>query len=184
MRNKPKILVMAGALIIVLVSAGIHISNQVSHFPNQFGISLLDQDKGAPVLGVTKLLEAIEGESGSLQSNQDSNAKTGSLKVSETNPQADTSQNGNENLINHVQNKIGQPIAKKDVLIAGLILMRKLSAEDISYLSRVAMKDSYSQEDYRKSQEILLKKLSADDINTLKKLGKKYGSEVKILSQN
>lgn len=182
MKYKPGLMIIIGVFIIVMVSAGIYLNKQLSHL-SQSGISLLDQDKGGSDCA-TELLETPEDISQSVQDNGNSAAKAGSSKVSQNSPQAYTGQTSNENLVTHVQKKIGQPIEKKDVLIAGLILMRKLSTEDISYLSKVAMKDSYSQEDYRKSQEILLQKLSADDIAALKKLGRKYGSEVKILNQN
>lgn len=83
-----------------------------------------------------------------------------------------------------LQEKVGQPIAKLDLLKGSIILMQKLSPEEIKYLSQVAKKDSYTPEEYARSKEILMNKLDNEDINMLKKIGKKYGSDLKILDQN
>lgn len=181
MKNKPKLLVITGLLTIVLFGAGIYINHQLSQLSNLSGLSLLDPNSGETDYSKTGSSTSSEGKIESIEGYE--NLETGSSKVSQNTSKV-TSQVQNKNLVSHVQEKIGRPIAKKDILTAGIIIMRKLNAEDISYLSKVAMKDSYSQEDYRRAREILANKLSADDINTLNKLCGKYGSKITIPNQN
>ncbi|MEN6327327.1 MAG: hypothetical protein ABFD18_14140 [Syntrophomonas sp.] len=184
MKSKPKLIILMGVFISLLVSTGIYMNYRLDHFLNQSGMLLQNKDSGASAYSETELPAVPQEKRGFAKESGNFATKTGTLSETNNNPQLDANKPANETLVTHVQKKIGQPIEKKDLLTAGVILMRKLSAKDISYLSKVAMKDSYSQEDYRESQKILLKRLSPNDINTLKKLGKKYGSELKILNTN
>ncbi|MEN6463197.1 MAG: hypothetical protein ABFC94_17745 [Syntrophomonas sp.] len=184
MKSKPKLIIMIGVFISLLVSTGIYMNYRLDHFLDQSGMLLQNKDSGTSTYSDTKLPIAPQDKSGFTKESGNITVKTGATSETNNNPQLDSNKPANETLVTHVQKKIGQPIEKKDLLTAGVILMRKLSAKDISYLSKVAMKDSYSQEDYRESQKILLKRLSPNDVNTLKKLGKKYGSELKILNPN
>jgi hypothetical protein len=183
-KNKPKLIVIVGVFIIFILGAGIYLNYQLTHTLNQSDRVL--QNKNSRISSSqTRLSNASQIKSGFDKISGILEAKTDTPSQSNhNNVQLNLNRPANETLVTHVQNKIGQNIEKKDILMAGLILMRKLNKEDISYLSKVAMKDSYSQEDYRKSQEILLNKLSTNEINVLKKLGKKYGSELKILDLN
>jgi len=151
---------------------------------NQSGSLLLGKDDGISN-STTNLSEYSLDQNGITKKNGKLAAQTGSQSTTnQNNSQLDPSKACNAILAAEAEKKIGQPIEKIDVLKAGVILMRKLSTEDISYLSKVARKGSYSQEEYQHSQEILLSSLSVEDINALKKLGKKYGSELKILNPN
>ena len=166
-----------GLFIVVLVSCGLYLN---------YKLDVLLQPPGSFLAGnypgnLTGNEAVLQGENGITKRRGPAAAKAG-IK-SEAKPD-NTQLDSNENLVNDVQNKVGQPVDKIDLLKASMIIMRKLSAEEISYLSKVAMKDAYSQEDYQQSQEILLNKLSAEDINALKKLGKKYGKDFEILNPN
>ena len=80
-----------------------------------------------------------------------------------------------------VQEKLDRPLEKKDLLKAGLIILRKLDKEEINYLYRVGTQDSCTREELRRVREILLGKLSPQEISTLKEIGAKYGKQLRIL---
>jgi len=181
MKPKAKITLMIGLFIIILVSSGIYLNNKLDPLLQQPGGFWLGQD----VIGSndSDTSSSVDQESESTEGNEKAGVKAGVQSAAKSNnSQLNSSRTGNESLVTDLQKKVGQPIEKIDLLKASMILMRKLSAEDISYLSKVAMQNSYSQEDYQHSQEILVNRLSADDINTLKKLGEKYGKDLKILN--
>jgi hypothetical protein len=83
-----------------------------------------------------------------------------------------------------VQKKVDRPVEKEDLVRAGLIILRKLNTEEISYLYRVGRQDSCTREELIRSREILLNKLSEDDIRTLRTIGAKYGKPLRILDPN
>ena len=80
-----------------------------------------------------------------------------------------------------MQEKLDRPLEKKDLLKAGLIILRKLDKEEINYLYRVGTQDSCTREELRRVREILLGKLSPQEISTLKEIGAKYGKQLRIL---
>lgn len=181
MQAKIKNTIIFGLLIIVVVSCGIFMN---------YKLDLLMQQSG-DILAANYPENLINNEAAPRGENKftaESSAAEAKNKIQSpakpVNNHLDSSRAGSKNLINDVQKKVGQPVEKLDIIKASVIIMSKLSAEDISYLTKVAMKDSYTQEDYQHSQEILLKKLSAEDIDTLKKLGEKYGKDLKILYTN
>ena len=184
MKPKARITIIIGLFIIILVSSGMYLNNKLDHLLQLPGIAWLGQDATGSINSESKL-PSVHQESGITEESGKSGIKAGVQSAAKSNhSQLDLSSTGNESLVTDLQNKVGQPIEKIDMLKASMILMRKLSAEDISYLSKVAMMNSYNQEDYQHSQEILLNKLSTEDINTLKKLGRKYGKELNILDPN
>ena len=89
----------------------------------------------------------------------------------------------NSDIASDVVNKIGRPIEKGDLIKAGLIILRRLNGEEISYLYHVGRKSSFSNEERGQVRKILLSKLNRDDIVTLQALGKKYGRSLSILDQ-
>lgn len=178
---KVRNIIIIGMFIIVIVSCGIFINYELDILLQQPGRIMT----GNNALNLADNEAVLQGENGITgRTNQTSAKADVQYKANIDNTMLDSSSAGNKSLVNDLQIKAGQPIDKIDVLKASVILMRKLSAEDISYLSSVALKDSYSQEDYQQSQEILLNKLSVEDINTLKTLGRKYGNELIILNSN
>lgn len=185
MKSKRRLAIIAGVLIFIISGTGIYVNYQLNHALDQTGIFLQDKDSGAAGSSETKLAEVFGDESGFLNGSEKPAAKTkNSSAASDNNAQLDSSRSKNEIQVADIQKKVGKPIAKQDILKAGLILVRKLSPEELRYLKNVAMQNSYSREEYLQSQKILLNNLSKDDINTLKKLGKKYGSDLEILSPN
>lgn len=86
-------------------------------------------------------------------------------------------------ILDSVQNQINRPVEKADVLKAGMIVMRKLSSEEISYLYNLGTKSKRTPEEMAQAKEILTSKLSAEDIETLYNMGLKYGKKMDFLKQ-
>jgi hypothetical protein len=167
---KRRILIILGFIVVGLAGTGIYLNYQLDHLLNQPGVlSALENDTTS----------APDGNQAGVGSNTASPGGSGSQAgVSQPNSGSSVQ----KDLVSDIENKVGQPVAKQDLLKAGVILMRRLNAEDIRYLKNVALQGSYSPEEYRHAQEILLDRLSGEDINALKKLGAKYGNDLKILN--
>lgn len=166
----------SGIPILLLVSSGIFINYKMNHLLNQSGSLLLGKDRDTFTNSQTTVPAAPQDESGIAKENVKLPSKSGAKSAANhSNPQLESISSSKGIKVSDIEKRIGQPIEKQDILKAGLILMRKFSAEDIRYLKKVAMQDSCSREEYQRSQEIILNRLSVEDINTLKKLGENTG---------
>lgn len=83
-----------------------------------------------------------------------------------------------------VQQQIDKPIAKKDLLKAGSVILRKLSWEEITFLYQSGSKDARTADEQKEIRRILLDKLTPEDVQTLLELGTKYGKTLNILDPN
>jgi hypothetical protein len=81
-----------------------------------------------------------------------------------------------------VEQKLGQPVDKKDLVKAGMIVMRKLTWDEITFLYNAGNKPKQSPEELRQAREILKAKLTAEELATLMELGGKYGQSLKFLN--
>lgn len=174
MKRKPRLLVLVAIFVIVLASSAIYANYRMNNLLNQSG--LLSPGQASAVSPTASSVDSPG------QDNRSTNVSSGSQETKSGKVQPYSTQAGNNIVINNIQKKVSQPIAKKDLLTAGIIIVRKLDPDEISYLKNLALKGSCSPEEYKRSQEILTNKLSADDINTLKELGKKYGNNMSILN--
>lgn len=83
-----------------------------------------------------------------------------------------------------VEQQLDQPVDKKDLLKAGMLIIHKLSWDEISYLYEMGNKESRTVEEEKKIRETLLKKLTPEDVQVLRELGSKYGKKLDILDSN
>lgn len=179
MQRIQKIFIIIGLFIIILISVGICLNTYINHILltlKQSSISLPDE-------GGKNYLEAeadFPVEAGKeCPMNETASAD---LEIDNSNyPGIDMGYSEKEAIVNDVQQKINRPIEKTDLIKAGVIILRKLNAEEINYLYKLGQKDSFNRKEYLQARGILLKKLSAEDINTLRELGQKYGKELNIL---
>ncbi len=81
-----------------------------------------------------------------------------------------------------VQDKLNRPPAKKDLLKAGLIILRKFNREEIEYLYRVGTRGNCTKEELQRIREIILDTLTPQEIDTLREIGAKYGKELRFLA--
>ncbi|MGE5458878.1 MAG: hypothetical protein ACM3NJ_00350 [Methanobacterium sp.] len=186
MKTKQKIFVAVGLLIIIVVSAGIYINYQLDHLVASLskpGILFTDVDYNPP----TDEVGADASDNGTNTSGEPTDVKNGTASVNTPsgNASSGTVQNNDQgDIVNGVQNKLNRPLEKKDVLKAGLIIIRRLNSSEISFLFRVGSKNSYTQEEFDQVRSILRTKLTNEDIAVLKELGRKYGKELRVLDEN
>lgn len=183
MKFKAKLGIVIGCCIIIVLSSGIYLNYKLDNLLQQSGSLLLGQDIISS--GDSSNIASAEQESKTAEKSGKAGVKTSlQTETSANQSQLNLSVADKQNLVSDIEDKVGQPIAKIDLLKVSIIAMRNLSAEDISYLSKMALQKSYSQEDYQQSREILIENLSAEDINTIQQIGKKYGKELNILYTN
>lgn len=172
MKRKQWVFVLVGVLIITLLSVGFYVNYQLDHLVaslNKPGLIFVETDQSdtpAP-----NQQDSSPGSSGN-----SSSADTEYLNKATPSPGSD--------IASDVQLKVNRPIEKKDMLRAGLIILRRLDADEISYLYTVGSKDSYTREELVQVRQILLGKLSSHEIKTLRELGAKYGKSLRILDPN
>ncbi len=82
---------------------------------------------------------------------------------------------------------VGKDIAVSDYILAGTILLGKLSPSEIKYIFSVASDGMYMKapiEEIKRIQGIVFSKLSDDDLQVLMQIGRKYGRKMYILDKN
>lgn len=176
-RNTRKKLVVC--LMIMLISSGVYYSRELDLGEKLPALIFEKQTAGiSAAISKTNADQPENQESKSRQtlSDNENQQKSGSTPI---NP----GKSNDANLETELEQKAGQPIAKMDILKVSLVLIRKLSPEDIQYLRQAAQKDAYTREDYERSREII-NKLSVEDISMLKEIGKKYGKDLKFINQS
>jgi len=89
----------------------------------------------------------------------------------------------NTEIVGSVQQQVDKPIEKSDLLEAGLIVIRKLSPDEINFMFGFS-DNSYTTEELTEVRKVLLSKLNDKDIKTLRSLGQKYGKKLDILDPN
>jgi hypothetical protein len=88
---------------------------------------------------------------------------------------------GKDDIVSGVQQQVSRPIEKKDLLKAGLIIIRKLSWEEIEYMYEVGTKASISSAELKEVHRILSSRLSEEEIQVMMELGRKYGKDLEFL---
>ncbi len=110
---------------------------------------------------------------------------TASPNTSGTNassPSGQTVQPSTQDIALGVEQRLGRPVEKKDLLEAGMIIMRKLNWDEITFLYNTGSKSKPSPAEIQQARAILKNKLSSDDLATLKALGDKYGHGLNFLN--
>ncbi|MEN6324958.1 MAG: hypothetical protein ABFD18_01925 [Syntrophomonas sp.] len=184
MKRIQKIFIIIGIFVIILVSGFICINNYMNHLVTQMNHSniLLEEESGAFLDSEDKLPADVQDKDPITDGTARPPVKNEvPSPKSYNNQQINTERPGNKTIANDVQKKISRPIEKKDLVKAGVIILRKLNSEEINYLYKIGKKDNYSREEYSHARDILLNKLSSEDIDTLRELGMKYGKDLNIL---
>ena len=87
-----------------------------------------------------------------------------------------------DDIITGVQEKIDRPVDKKDLVKAGMIILRRLNWSEIEYLYKAGSKEQMSDEELRKIHQVLRSSLTADEIKVMQDLARKYGKDLDFLS--
>ncbi len=89
---------------------------------------------------------------------------------------------GRNDIISGVQKQIEQPIDKKDLVKAGMIVLRRLDWSEIEYLYRTGSKAEISDAELKKIHKVLRSRLNSDEIKVMQELAHKYGKDLGFLS--
>lgn len=85
-----------------------------------------------------------------------------------------------EQVITNINEQISKPIEKKDMLSVGVVLMRKLSRDEINWLYQVGTSGNPKAEDLKKAKDLLQTRLSNDELKSFEAMAAKYGKNVKL----
>jgi len=190
LKRKEKIFIVIGVLLTVSVCGGLYVNHQLNRLvsalsrPGLLFVSPDDsfqQNEGLP--GRTGIVDPADETA--LPENKNSEVTQSAPGPGVPAPgvalEDRTGGPSDYEIAAAVQKKIDHPLEKKDLLKAGLLILRKLDSEEIGYLYRVGTKDSYTKEELHRARQILLGKLSPQEIGTLKEIGAKYGKQLRIL---
>ncbi len=167
MKKIEKLFIVAGLVIILLVSGGIYMNNKLNRlFDNAAFIGVI-LSEASPVKEEAVVESSPDEETGSTQTRPDYN----------TTPRPSVSAEDllhDEDIEAIIQTKLDKPIERKDKVKVALILIRNLSADDITYFYDL-ITTGYTKEDIRKVRAILSANLNAEDMEVLRSMTVKYG---------
>ena len=195
--------ILIGVLINVLLAGGIYVNHrldQVVQSLNRPGLLFSDgqlQHPGAGEAGSGDVAQRLDDDIYWNGSWENGAGQSGSGTGAGVGPGAGTDAQGggqpsggkgdglkqpsNTQIADDVAAQVGRPIEKADMIKAGLIVLKRLNGEEISYLYQVGRKGSMTATERVKVKKILSGKLTSDDAATLKALGKKYGKNLTVL---
>lgn len=84
-------------------------------------------------------------------------------------------------VLSSAERYVGRQVERRDVLIAGNIIISRFSWGEINYLYQAGSNGLNSKQEARQVRDLLLSRLSGGDIATLTSIGNKYGLSLKIL---
>jgi len=177
-RKKKNIFITVGILFNILLCAGIFINYEMNKVVDKMNTVLLKDysaELAPDVSGTGSQVSADDPEVLDWRNYHPDNSLNGVPGGNTTPSKTDIMQG--------VEGKLKQPVEKKDLLKAGMIIMRKLDAQEINYLYGLGTKDKRTAEDIKQAKKILQDKLTAEDLNVLYELGLKYGKKLSFLKQ-
>lgn len=171
MKGIEKVFISVGLLAIIIVSGVVYVNSKVDkvlEHPGRLGVLLTAID---PVEN-----PAVPEEDIKTLETVPENPAGGQVSVSPEKPQPSASDLVfDDNIEAMIQNRLDKPIERKDKIKVALILLKRLSTEEIIYFYDLITLGEYSDKDIRRAQNILADKLNDDEIATLKSMTKKYG---------
>ncbi|MDD3890177.1 MAG: hypothetical protein PHR65_09710 [Syntrophomonadaceae bacterium] len=187
MKKKYKVFIAVGIMVNVVLCLGLYVNHKLDNMVASLNRSGFISTEGlsqpsdlAPDPSVS-----LPGNSGSV-GNSGGNGYTYTPETPETpepseTPSAPNTQPSQLDITSGVQQKLGQPVEKKDLIEAGMIIMRRLNWDEITFLYNAGKKSEQTPEEVQQAREILRAKLTAEELATLKALGSKYGQSLRFL---
>jgi len=181
MQKKYKVFIAVGILLNVILCLGIWANYKLDSIVaslNKPGVLYRDNyvQPGEPASS------ALPGTSAQSGGNASSNTSGTIAPSNASSPSGQTIQPSTQDIALGVEQKLGRPVEKKDLLEAGMIIMSKLNWDEITFLYNVGSKSKPSSEEIQQARAILKNKLSSDELATLKALGGKYGHGLNFLN--
>jgi len=181
MRRKKRIFITVGILINVLLCLGLYVNYKLDHIVaglNKPGVTYKDTLPDDSANG-----SSADRPSSSVTSPGKNGTSTpGTSTPSNSSSPGKIAQPSTQDITNGVQQKLGQPVEKKDLIKGGMIIMRKLNWDEITFLYNAGSKAQPSPEELKQAREILKGKLSTEELATLQALGGKYGQSLNFLN--
>ena len=87
-----------------------------------------------------------------------------------------------ENIARDVQARVNRPVEKTDMLRVGLMLIKRLDRNEITYLYNVGKKGTYTPAEVSKTRQILTTKLTEHDMKMLQEMAEKYDQPLFFLN--
>ncbi len=182
MRRKYKVFIVIGVLVNVVLCLGLYVNYKLDNLVAGLNVpGVLFRDVASPLPGdITS--ESPDGNPSTVKPGEGGTVSPG-VHVAPGQAPAGTAgtKPANTDIANSVLDKVNQPVEKSDLVKAGLVILKRLSSEEISYLYRVGNSKHQTHDELVRTREILLTKLSPEDIEVLQALGKKYGKDLRIL---
>ncbi len=177
MQKKYKAFIAVGILLNVILCLGIWANYKLDRIVaglNKPGV-LFSDNYVQPGESASSALPGSSAQSGGTASSNTSGTNASSSS-------GQTVQPSTQDIAIGVEQRLGRPIEKKDLLEAGMIIMRKLNWDEITFLYNTGSKSKPSPAEIQQARAILKNKLSSDELTTLKALGDKYGHGLNFLN--
>jgi len=184
MKRKYKVFIAIGILLNVLLCLGLYVNNRLDHMvTGLYGPRVISKDNSIqPGELTTDSSAAIpNGSTASPGGNRTSTPGASTPNNNSSSPGTITPPS-KQDIATGVEQKLGQPVEKKDLMKAGMIIMRRLNWDEITFLYNAGSKSQQSPAELMQAREILKGKLSAEELATLQALGGKYGQSLKFLN--
>ncbi len=185
MKRKYKVFIAVGIVLNLVICLGLYVNYRLDHLVaglNRPGV--LYRDKASqPEEYANDSSLALPGSSAQSPGTKTS---TNTLKLPTPSPGSlapeQISPPSKQDIANGVEQKLGRPVEKKDLIAAGMIVMHKLNWDEITFLYNAGSKSNPSPEELKQAREILKAKLSQEELATLKAMGGKYGQGLNFLN--
>lgn len=181
MKFKQKVFIVISMLLILGVSGAIYVNYKLDNLVarlNQPGVMYRETETPGSNAGG----DVVSGsESGKTGSNSQTGVPGAPDGESGSSAGVSNSRPTNDDIVKGAASKANRPVEKGDLIKAGLIIIRRLDADEISYMYEVGMKEHQSAEDLAQVRKILKKKLTPEEIDEMQYLGEKYGRSLKFL---
>lgn len=168
MKRKTVWFIVIGVLINLLLVGGIVINSQLNRLASSW------------VLPADSSFSANPGDQDDAGDNHDTSSNTPGQRTKTSLHRNLVSE---DELVDGVANRVGRPLEKKDIMRVGLILVRRLSWEEIDYFYEVGQKAHPSSEEIARVKTLLNGRLTDKEMQTLQDMGSKYGRDLTFLKQ-
>ncbi len=171
MKATEKIFIAIGMVLILFISGSVFINNKVD--------KMLENSRGLGVFLAEQ--NAVDETSKPNHTADPSNHNQESQTEGKTAIMPGSTEPSASNLVFDdsieaiVQSKLSKPIERKDKIKVALILIKRLSVDDITYFYDLITLGTYTDEDITRARKILSSNLNEEEIETLRSLAGKYG---------
>ncbi|HPF45000.1 MAG TPA: hypothetical protein PKV15_09900 [Syntrophomonadaceae bacterium] len=170
MKTTEKIFITIGMVLILFICGGVYINNKVDKLMENsrgLGVFLTEQNAADETSKPNHIADPSNNQES--QTGGKTSIPPGNIEPSASDLVFDDS------IEAIVQSKLNKPIERKDKIKVALILIKRLSVDDITYFYDLITLGKYTDEDITRVHKILASNLNEEEMETLRSLAKKYG---------